>query len=136
MSKIISITDYWEEFYKLYPDPEPFREFISRDESLVKIYNFTAIPHIFENIKEYPYEEKLEDLKSISKEDESYLYDLAIKAAENSDAPNESHWLDFIVNLYTLVAVTLNLYVLLKKDGTLSHDRSVSIFLRSRCFYI
>jgi hypothetical protein len=38
MSKVLSTLDYWEEFFKKYPDKEPFIDFVSQDESLLKIF--------------------------------------------------------------------------------------------------
>ncbi len=55
MSKILSTIDYWEEFFKTYPDKEPFIDFVSQDKSLLKIFNFTSDPDI-SLIKQYPFE--------------------------------------------------------------------------------
>jgi hypothetical protein len=46
MSKVLSTLDYWEEFFKKYPDKEPFIDFVSQDESLLKIFKFTSWPDI------------------------------------------------------------------------------------------
>jgi predicted DNA-binding protein (UPF0251 family) len=124
MSKVLSTLDYWEEFSKKYPDKKPFIDFVSQDESLLKIFNFTSDPDI-NLIKQYPFEDKITEAQSISPEDIERLDDLYIKTGEDPEKEKEAHWLEYLVNLYELVGTTLRLYSMLKGDATLSQNEII-----------
>lgn len=83
MSKILSTLNYWEEFFKKYPDKKPFIDFVSQDESLLKIFKFTSDPDI-NLINQYPFEDKVTEAQSISPKDIEHLHRLSIEAGEDT----------------------------------------------------
>ena len=111
MDKVISAQSYWEWFFNKYQDPEPFRSFISSDPILTKIFNFAAVPDIFSTIENnYPFDEKLAELSTITKEDIAHLFDLSIRAGYSGDRKVVAEWLDLLDNLFRLVSTTLRYY--------------------------
>jgi hypothetical protein len=111
MDKVISAQSYWEWFFNKHQDPEPFRSFISSDPILTKIFNFAAVPDIFSTIENnYPFDEKLAELSTITKEDIAHLFDSNIRKGYNRDKKEVSDWLDWLSNRFRLVHTTLRYY--------------------------
>jgi predicted DNA-binding protein (UPF0251 family) len=124
MSKVLSTLDYWEEFFKKYPDKEPFIDFVSQDESLLKIFKFTSWPDI-SLIKQYPFEDKIKEKQSISQKDIDCLNDLYIEAGEDPKREKETLWLEYLASSYELAGTTLRSYRMLKEDTTASQNEIV-----------
>jgi hypothetical protein len=116
MSEIQSVTNYWEEFFKTHPDPIEFRSLVVEDSVLTKIFNFSSVPWIWKDLKNYPFDAKKAELKTISKEDKKHLAQRCFQA----DA-KYVEWFDYLSNLFDVVFSTLILKGFLdikaKKEG-------------------
>lgn len=125
MDKIISQKTYWISFFENNPDPEPFRAFIAADSVLIKIFNIVAVPYILLSIDTYPFDEKLSELSSISRDEIRYLHELTNKKGyEKNQKPVE--YLDWLVAVYELVRMTLWYYQIHKNRGVLSGEELIS----------
>lgn len=121
MPEIESRIDYWKEFSKSYPDPNEFRSFVACDSILTKIYNFSFVPDIFENIKKYPFDEKIAELKTITKEEKKYFEHLKNEKYFKHDP--EVEWLDYLNNLFGLVSATINFKKMLDEGNERQGDK-------------
>jgi hypothetical protein len=115
--KIISHTTYWAEFLNNNPNPEPIQAFTAEDPILTKIFNIAAIPNIFYEFDTYPFDEKLSEFSTISRDDRDHLYDAEFRSTDGS---KESEWLGYMVALYELVGATLRFYDYHKRNSGLS----------------
>jgi len=106
-AKRIEHKSYWQDFYKKNPDPTYFRKIIAQDSILKKIFNFASVPPIFHGIMIYPFEEKIIELKTISKEDENYLLDKVIRGGSDTELYG------YLVNLLGTVKSTITIKQLL-----------------------
>ena len=107
MPEIESYIDLWQEFYKAHPDPTEFRSFISQDAILTRIFNFSSVPSIWESIGTFPFDEKSEELDSITKDDRDHLRRLTQEAIYQKTI--EGEWLGHLSDLFQLVTATVKL---------------------------
>ncbi|MFC1881935.1 hypothetical protein ACFL2S_10625 [Thermodesulfobacteriota bacterium] len=126
MDKIISKTIYWDSFFENNPDPEPLRAFIATDAALIKIFNIVAVPNILFSIDTYPFDEKLSEFSSISRDERQRLYDLRSTKGFEKDL-KVVEYLDWLVAVYELVKVTLWYYQALKNIGGLSGEELIEM---------
>ena len=105
MPEIESTFSYWNEFFRTHPDHTELETLTSSHPSLVKIFNFSAVPWIWPGIKNYPFKEKVEELKSISKADIDYLDRKRFQEGGNQE------WFDYLGNLFDMVRSTVKLKI-------------------------
>ncbi len=105
MKEIESYKSYWNEFLEKDLDPTKFKSLVSKDAILSKIYNFAFNPwSISESIHEYPFDSKTSELKSISEEEEDYLFDKRLY--QKGDL---REWFNFLCKRYLLVKHTIKI---------------------------
>lgn len=123
MAKIESTCSYWEEFFRTHPDPTELRSLVSSDPSLIKIFNFSSDPCIWAGLRQYPFKEKAEELKNISKED------LECLDKKRFQEENNLEWLDYLGKLFDMVSSTVRLKKALdewnEKNGKISSDDQI-----------
>lgn len=118
MAKVLSTIDYWEEFHNNNPNPEPFRAFIAEYPTLTRIFNIVAVPNIlFSAIDEYPFDKKLSEFSTISRDEVLPLYDADIRSIYGKKV---GEWLGYLIALFELVGATIRFYDYLKKNSNLS----------------
>lgn len=123
---IESRINYWQEFYKTHPDPSPLRSLVAPHPSLAKIFNFCSVPSIWENTRQYPFDDKIAELKTISEKDRQYLSDKHMEHGSNQE------WFDYLNNLLQVVTATVRLKEKLDSDnvkigGKYSQDEIIKI---------
>jgi len=98
---IESRTNYWTEFYQTHPDLGPLESIVATHPGLVKIFNFCFVSSIWENIRQYPFDNKIAELKTISQKDKEYLSDKHMEPGPNQE------WFDYLDSLFQLVTATV-----------------------------
>jgi len=105
MSEIESYTSYWDEFLEKDLDSTEFKTIVSQDPILLKLYNFAFYPwSISERIQEYPFNDKISELKVIGEEDEDHLFDKRLYQGGET-----REWFNFFCKRYLLVKHTIKI---------------------------
>lgn len=130
MSEIESVTHYWEEFFRTHPDPADFRSLVAEDPILTKIFNFSSVPVIWMDIRNYPFEAKKAERKTISKEDREHFEEKHFHADST-----QVEWFDYLSNLFDVVLSTLLVKEILDiqnaKQGRVKQDEEIIKFVES-----